>query len=388
MQFDSPAVFPRGFRCASRNCGLKPAAKDLALFVSDVEAAAAAVFTRNHFPGAPIILGRETILGGRLRAIVANSKVSNVATGARGVENARRMAIAAAAEIGTTADRVLVSSTGVIGVQLPIGIIEDGLRGMAAELRSDPLVGAEGIMTTDTYAKALSVRVGDARITWVAKGSGMIEPNMATMLAFIFTDAEIEPGALDGMLREAVDVSFNMLSVDTDTSTSDTCAILANGLAGPVPAADFQAALTAGCIRMTEMLARDGEGATRLLRTTVRGALNRAEARRIAKSLVNSPLVKTMVYGADPNVGRILMAVGKCFDCTIPQDRTDASINGYPVVRAGQRLEFDDAVVRAALTTDTVTIEVTLGAGEAQATAYGCDLTKGYIDENAAYYSS
>ncbi len=388
IQFDARAVFPRGFRCASRNCGLKPTAKDLALFVSDVDAAAAAVFTRNHFPGAPIVLGRETIRGGRLRAIVANSKVSNVATGLRGVANARRMASAAATEIGTTADRVLVSSTGVIGVPLPIDIIERGLRGMAAELRADPLVGAEGIMTTDTYAKALSTRVGDATITWVAKGSGMIEPNMATMLAFIFTDAAIEPGALDAMLREAVDVSFNMLSVDTDTSTSDTCAILANGLAGRVPAVEFQRALTAGCIRMTELLARDGEGATHLLRASVRGALNTAEARRIAKSLVNSPLVKTMVFGADPNVGRILMAVGKCFDCTVPPDRTDAAINGYPVVRAGERLDFDDAVVRAALATEVVTLEVTVGAGDGSATAYGCDLTRGYIEENAAYYSS
>ena len=388
IHFDRPAVFPRGFRCASRNCGLKPTAKDLALFVSDVDAEAAAVFTRNHFPGAPIILGRETIRGGRLRAIVANSKVSNVATGDRGVENARRMAVAAATEIGTTADRVLVSSTGVIGVPLPIEIIERGLRGMSADLIDDPLVGAEGIMTTDTYAKAISTRVGPATITWVAKGSGMIEPNMATMLAYIFTDAALDRGTLDAQLRTAVDVSFNMLSVDSDTSTSDTCAILANGLAGPVAADEFQDALTAGCVRMTELLARDGEGATRLLRTTVRGALDIGEARRVAKSLVNSPLVKTMVYGADPNVGRILMAVGKCFDCTIPRDRTDAAINGYPVVQGGERLEFDDAVVRAALATEVVDIEVTLGAGTASATAYGCDLTKGYIDENAAYYSS
>ena len=388
IQFDSRAAFPQGFRCASRNCGLKPTAKDLALFVSDVEAEAAAVFTRNHFPGAPIILGRETILGGRLRAIVANSKVSNVATGARGVENARRMAIAAATEVGTTADRVLVSSTGVIGVQLPIETIEQGLRGMSRDLVNDPVVGAEGIMTTDTYAKALSTRVGNATITWVAKGSGMIEPNMATMLAYIFTDAAIDRGDLDAMLRAAVDLSFNMLSVDTDTSTSDTCVILANGLAGPVHTSEFLTALTAGCIRMTELLARDGEGATRLLRTTVRGALDMREARRVAKSLVNSPLVKTMVYGADPNVGRILMAVGKCFDCTIPRERTDASINGYPVVRGGERLEFDDATVREALSTDVVDIEVSLGVGDASATAYGCDLTKGYIDENAAYYSS
>ncbi|MDQ3949190.1 MAG: bifunctional ornithine acetyltransferase/N-acetylglutamate synthase, partial [Gemmatimonadota bacterium] len=192
MEFHDPPIFPRGFRSASRNCGLKPVAKDLALFVSDVDAAAAAVFTRNHFPGAPIILGRETIRGGRLRAIAVNSKVSNVATGARGLDDARRMAAAAAAEVGTSPDRVLVSSTGVIGLQLPIETIERGLRGMADELSENPLLGAEGIMTTDTYPKALSVGVGDVTITWVAKGSGMIEPNMATMLAYIFTDAAFD----------------------------------------------------------------------------------------------------------------------------------------------------------------------------------------------------
>jgi glutamate N-acetyltransferase/amino-acid N-acetyltransferase len=388
MQFHDRARFPRGFRTASRNCGLKPTGKDLALFVSDVDAAGAAVFTLNQFPGAPIVLGRETIEGGCLRAIVANSKVSNVATGPRGLENARRMAAAAAAEIGSTADRVLVSSTGVIGRQLPIDIIERGIRGLAADLQEDPIVGAEGIMTTDTYPKAVSLSVGDATITWIAKGSGMIEPNMATMLAYIFTDAAFDARSLDRMLRDAVDVSFNMLSVDSDTSTSDTCAILANGLAGRVDANAFGQALTAGSVRMTELLARDGEGATRLVRTVVRGAKDLTDARRVAKSLVNSPLVKTMVHGADPNVGRILMAVGKCVDCTLRPAATDAFINGYQVVRGGERLEFDDAVVRAALATDVVEIEVALGVGDAGATAYGCDLTKGYIDENAAYYSS
>jgi glutamate N-acetyltransferase/amino-acid N-acetyltransferase len=314
--------------------------------------------------------------------------VSNVATGPRGLENARRMAAAAATEVGTSPDRVLVSSTGVIGRQLPIDIIERGLRGMVAELQDSPLVGAEGIMTTDTYPKALSVSVGTATITWVAKGSGMIEPNMATMLVYIFTDAAFDARPLDGMLRAAVDVSFNMLSVDSDMSTSDTCAILANGLAGAVDAGAFRDALTAGSIRTTEMLARDGEGATRLLRASVRGAKTIGEARRVAKSLVNSPLVKTMVHGADPNVGRILMAIGKCVDCTMKPESTAASINGHPVVRGGQRIDFDEAIVRAALSTEAVDVEVALGVGDASAIAYGCDLTKGYIDENAAYYSS
>jgi glutamate N-acetyltransferase/amino-acid N-acetyltransferase len=388
MSFHERPRFPRGFRCASRHCGLKPGGKDLALFVSEVDAAAAAIFTRNQFPGAPVVLGRETIRGGMLRAIVVNSKVSNVATGERGLSHARRMAAAAATEVGTTTDRVLVSSTGVIGVPLPIDTIERGLVGMASELQDDPLVGAEGIMTTDTLPKALSMSLGDVTITWVAKGSGMIEPNLATMLAYIFTDAVLDAPALDQLLRKAAHVSFNMLSVDTDTSTSDTCALLANGMSGAVKEAEFLEALTAGCVRMTEMLARDGEGAEHLLRCTVRGALSEDEARRIAKSLVNSPLIKTMVHGADPNVGRILMAVGKCTDCALLPQATDAWVNGHQVVKDGVRLAFDDAVVRSALKTEVVDLVVSLGVGEAGATAYGCDLTKGYIEENAAYYSS
>jgi glutamate N-acetyltransferase/amino-acid N-acetyltransferase len=386
--FDSPPVFPRGFRCASRNVGLKPTARDLTLFASEVDAAAAAVFTRNHFPGAPIILGRETIREGRLRGIIANSKVSNVATGLAGIENARRMAAAAARELRTTANRLLVSSTGVIGVPLPIEKIERGIVGIADELQDDPMIGAEGIMTTDSHPKALSARVGEATITWVAKGSGMIEPNMATMLAYIFTDAAFDAGTLDTLLRDAVGMSFNRLSVDTDTSTSDSCVLLANGQAGAVSREAFSDTLREGCLRMTEILARDGEGATRLIRVTVRGARDSAEAHTVAKSVVNSPLVKTMVHGADPNVGRLLMAVGKCFDCTIVPGSTDAWINGFQVVRGGERLSFDDAVVRETLSRDTVELEIALGISDGRAQVYGCDLTKGYVEENAAYYSS
>jgi glutamate N-acetyltransferase/amino-acid N-acetyltransferase len=323
-----------------------------------------------------------------LRAIIANSKVSNVATGAAGVENARRMARAAAAELGTTAEQILVSSTGVIGVPLPIEKIEAGVVGMAAELQDDPMIGAEGIMTTDSHPKALSASVGAATITWVAKGSGMIEPNMATMLSYIFTDAAFDAATLDRLLRAAVAPTFNMLSVDTDTSTSDTCAILANGLAGPVDEAAFLELLTAGCRRITEILARDGEGAEHLVRVSVRGALNATEAHVVAKSIVNSPLVKTMVHGADPNVGRLLMAIGKCFTCTIQPTTTDAWINGYQVVGHGERLSFDDAIVRDTLAREVVDLEISLGVGSGTATAFGCDLTKGYVEENASYYSS
>ncbi len=388
MPFHERPVFPRGFRCAARNVGLKATAKDLSLFVSDVDAAAAAMFTRNRFPGAPILLGRETIRGGTLRAIVVNSRVSNVATGEQGLAHARRMAAAAAREVDTSADRVLVSSTGVIGVPLPIDKVEVGIVGMAADLVEDPLVGAEGIMTTDSHPKALSTSVGEATLTIVAKGAGMIEPNMATMLVYVFTDARLDAGTLDAMLRDAVHVSFHMLSVDTDTSTSDTCAILANGMAGAVDLAAFRAALTAACIRMAETLARDGEGATKLLRITVRGAATEAEARTISKSLVNSPLVKTMAYGADPNVGRILMAIGKCFDATLLPDATGACINGVRVIEGGRRADYDDVALREQLRGDPIDIEIDLGVGRGEATAFGCDLTEGYVKENAAYYSS
>jgi glutamate N-acetyltransferase/amino-acid N-acetyltransferase len=323
-----------------------------------------------------------------LRAIIVNSRISNVATGEEGLANARRMAAAAAAEVGTSETRVLVSSTGVIGVPLPIEKIENGVRGLTAELVADPMVAAEGITTTDTHPKAISTRVGPATISIVAKGSGMIEPNMATMLAYIFTDAELSSTSLDRMLRDAAFVSFNMLSVDTDTSTSDTCVIMANGTAGAVDEGAFSDALQAACIHMTEILARDGEGATKLLRVTVRGAAGIDDARRVAKSLVNSPLIKTMAHGADPNVGRILMAIGKCFDARIENDSVLASINGIPVVENGMRAAFDEGHVRETLADDIVDLEVDLGAGTAEAIAYGCDLTAGYVEENAAYYSS
>jgi glutamate N-acetyltransferase/amino-acid N-acetyltransferase len=388
MNFHQSAIFPTGFRCASRNCGLKPVARDLSVFYSDVPAQAAAVFTRNRFPGAPVIVGRESVSGGRLQAIVINSKVSNVGTGDEGILNARRMATAAARELSIPPEEVLVSSTGVIGKQLPIELIEMGLVGIAAQLSNDPLIGAEGIMTTDTHPKALSVQVGRAVITWVAKGAGMIEPNMATMLAYIFTDARFDAATLDRLLRAAVENSFNMLSIDTDTSTSDTCAILANGLAGEVAEDEFASALNAGCIHMAEIMARDGEGATKLLRATVDGAATRADARTVAKSIINSPLVKTMAFGADPNVGRVLMAVGKCFDVEQDPRLTNVWINDVNVFASGRRCDYDEAALREVLAGDPVDIRVSLGIGDHQATAFGCDLTHGYIDENAAYYSS
>ena len=388
ISFHEQPVLPIGFSCATTNCGLKPSAPDLALFFSDTPAAAAAIFTRNLFPGAPIIVGRELIRGGTLQGIVVNSRVSNVGTGDAGVEIARRMGRAAAAELGVDPAHVIMSSTGVIGVPLPIEKIENGLRGMKAQLQRDPLVAARGIMTTDRHPKAISTSVGKTTLTIVAKGAGMIEPNMATMLVYIMTDAAFDALTLDDMLRRAAHVSFNMLSVDTDTSTSDTCCILANGKAGDVDAGQFYQTLEAACIHMTEVLARDGEGATKLLRVNVRGAASETEARKIAKTIVNSPLIKTMAYGADPNVGRILMAIGKNFDASVTRERVRANINGTLVVEGGMRASFEDEALREVLRGDPVEINVDLGIGVGAATAYGCDLTEGYIGENASYYSS
>lgn len=380
--------FPRGFRCASRNCGLKKSDPDLALFVSEVPAEAAAIFTRNHFPGAPVIVGRELVRGGRLQAVVVNAKVSNVATGERGIEDARMMGRLAAAEVGVAPELVLMSSTGVIGRRLPMEKIEAGIQGISAELCDDPWVGARGIMTTDTEPKVLSVEVGGATITAVGKGAGMISPNMATMLVFIFTDAAVPAPALRRHLLAAADRSFHCLSVDTDTSTSDTVAILANGLAGPVDEGEFGEALATLCRGMAEWVARDGEGATKLLRVHVEGAADDREGMRIAKAVVDSPLIKTMAFGADPNVGRILMAIGKCVDCRIDPSRTSAEIQGMQVIQGGVRADFEESEVRERLQQGPVDIRISLGIGEGRGLGLGCDLTEGYVEENAAYASS
>jgi glutamate N-acetyltransferase / amino-acid N-acetyltransferase len=386
--FHDPPRFPRGFRCASRHVGLKASGRDLSLFASDRPATAAALFTRNHFPGAPIILGRERIRAGRLQAVVVNAKVSNVATGDEGVENARRMGRAAALELGIPPELVLVSSTGVIGRRLPIEKIEAGLVGMADELGVDPLVGAEGIMTTDRIPKAFSLQVGEATLTAVGKGAGMIAPNLATMLVYFFTDAEVSAPELDAMLRESARESFQLLSIDTDTSTSDTVAILANGHAGPVDPGDFLQGLWTLSVRMAEAIGRDGEGATKLLRARVTGAASDEEARQVARALVESPLIKTMAFGADPNVGRILMAVGKCVDCQVVPHQVGARLQGIEVVRGGAAVPFDEPRLRRLLAGDPVEIEVELAVGPGEARAFGCDLTEGYIRENAAYAST
>jgi len=390
MTFHEHPRLPRGIRCAGRHCGIKEKSGDLdlSLFVSDVPARAAALFTRNHFPGAPVVVGRERLRAGILQAVVVNSKVSNVATGEAGLADAREMGRLAAEELGISPELVLMSSTGVIGRRLPMDKISRGLKGMAGELGEDPFPGARGIMTTDSAPKVLSLSVGGATLTAVGKGAGMISPNLATMLVFMFTDADLSGIDLHALLVKAADTSFQCLSVDTDTSTSDTVALLANGMAGAVAEADFADALERISIRMAELVARDGEGATKLLRVTVDGAASDSEARKVAKTVVDSPLIKTMAYGADPNVGRILMAIGKCFDCTIVPERTQARIQGVQVIQDGASAPFEDSEVRSLLKNDPVEIAISLGVGGGAGIALGCDLTEGYIEENAAYASS
>ncbi len=388
MRPHDPPRLPTGYRCAAVNCGMKPDGYDLSVFVSSVEASAAAVFTRNRFPGAPVIVGRDIIRSGVLRAIVVNSKVSNVGTGDEGIAHARRMAAAVSREFRIPEAQVIMSSTGVIGKPLPIDRIEAGIRGISDQLVDDPLVGATGIMTTDTHPKALSLEVDGAVLCIVGKGAGMISPDMATMLVYILTDARIDAPDLDRMLRASVRVSFNMLSIDTDMSTSDTCVAMANGLAGSVDHDRFQQALTFACIEMAKMMARDGEGATKLLQARVCHAPSEATARRIARALIDSPLIKTMAYGGDPNIGRILMAIGKCTDCDIDFSTVRVYVNDRLVFCDMKRHDFDEAEVRRALAVENVEIRVDLQQGDAAATAYGCDLTEGYIRENAAYYSS
>lgn len=387
----TPPLAVPGFSWLGRNIGIKDDTLDFAVAAAQAPCAAAGVFTRNNFPGAPVIVGREHIRGGRLQAVVVNSKNSNVATGPEGIEDARRMCRGIGAALGIEPTLVLPGSTGVIGRPLPIDRIEaacrearDGLSPTAEALERF----AQAILTTDTHPKWVSRRIGGATLTGVAKGSGMIEPNMATMLSYFFTDALLEPAALQGMLERAVARSFNRVSVDSDTSTSDTVAVLANGQAGAVPAADFEAALTDAAIELAQAIARDGEGATKLIEITVSEAPSQAVALAIARSVVNSPLVKTAIYGADPNWGRFVMAVGKVFEHPVPLEnlRIEFATAGEPLVISASRME-DATLERITdyLRGDTVRIRIRLGQGAHSETVWGCDLTEGYVRINAEY---
>ncbi|MBI4499436.1 MAG: bifunctional glutamate N-acetyltransferase/amino-acid acetyltransferase ArgJ [Chloroflexi bacterium] len=382
-----PHVFPKGFLSVAKNVGIRDDTLDFTMVYSEAPCSAAAVFTQSCFAGAPIVVGREHIADGRLQAVVVNSKNANVATGQQGIANAREICALVAAELGIAPEEVFPSSTGVIGRQLPMDRIRTGIAGLRSELKPDNLEAtARAIMTTDTRPKMRSLRVGDAVLFGMCKGAGMIEPNMATMLAYFYTDAQFSPEELRELLRAAVHVSFNMISVDTDTSTSDTCALLANGLAGAVDRAAFQEALTAMAIELAKDVARDGEGATKLIEAQVRGARDEAQARKVAKAIINSPLIKTAVYGADPNWGRVAMAIGKNHEyADLDPERIQIAF-GPTVVYDGRDLGEDLLeAVQAYLQGDEAVIAVDLRLGAASATAWGCDLTEGYVEINGKY---
>jgi glutamate N-acetyltransferase / amino-acid N-acetyltransferase len=377
---------PQGFLSLAKNVGIKDTTLDLTVIYSTVRARAAAMFTRNRFPGAPVIVGRKHIANGFVQALVVNSKNANVAMGQQGVDNAVETCRIAAEELNIDYRDVLPFSTGVIGRLLPMDKIRAGLRGIKKELKPDNLkLAAEAIMTTDTFPKFVSCRVGRAVIAGIAKGAGMIEPNMATMLVYLMTDAELPKAALRPMLRRVVDRTFNCMSIDTDTSTSDTVVLMANGLAGKVGLRQFESGLLQVCEHLTREIARGGEGVTKLITVDVHGAKNSGQAKRIGKLVVNSPLVKTAVYGADPNWGRVIMAVGKSFDTSIEPAKVTIGFGDTDVFRKGSPVDCDLEALRGYLSQKEVSIKINLGVGKASARAWGCDLTEGYIKENAYY---
>jgi glutamate N-acetyltransferase/amino-acid N-acetyltransferase len=386
----STVPLPRGFHAHVANVGIKDDTDDFVVVASDTPCTAAAVFTRSRFAGPSVQVSRRHVADGSLQAVVVVSKNANVATGKQGLADAEELAAAVAAAVGCPTDDVRVTSTGVIGRPYPMERIRSHLatlRGPFAD--TDAVRVATGMMTTDTFAKTAAATVGDgpdaARVVGVAKGVGMIEPDMATMLTFVFTDAEVSAEDLDRVTRQVVERTFNSLSVDTDTSTSDTAAVLANGAAGPVDVEQFTGALERVCTDLVRQLARDGEGATKLLLVDVTGARDDDQARRVAKAVVNSPLVKTAVHGADPNWGRVAMAVGKCADDTdIDQDRVTIAFGGSEVYPSPIG-EVELAELEAYLRGGEVLISVDLGIGDRSWRVYGCDLSDGYVRINADY---
>jgi len=388
MEHRQPDDFqhPQGFLSLAKNVGIKDNTLDLTVIYSTVRARAAAMFTRNRFPGAPVIVGRKHIAKGFAQALVINSKNANVAMGKLGIENAIETCRIVGEELGVNPYDVLPFSTGVIGRPLPMDKIRAGLRGIRTELKPNNLkLAAEAIMTTDAYPKYFSCQVGSAVIAGIAKGAGMIEPNMATMLVYLMTDAELPKAATRPMLRRVVDRTFNAMSIDTDTSTSDTVVLMANGLAGKVRLGQFEKGLLEVCEYLTKEIARSGEGATKLITVDVRHAKTAAQAKRVAKCVVNSPLVKTAVYGCDPNWGRVIMAIGKSFDPSIEPSKVTIRFGVTNVFKKGSPVDCDLEALRKYLGQSEVSIAVDLGIGKASARVWGCDLTEGYIKENAYY---
>ncbi len=375
-----------GFRFAGVACGLKPQtaayggrALDLALIVSDAPCSAAGVFTQNRFPAAPVLYNKQVLQTNAtaMRAVVINAGNANACTGQQGLADAAAMAALAEAELGLPACSALVMSTGVIGLPLAMEKVEAGIRDAIALARSETgqssegrMLSAQAIMTTDTKPKLAARQVGGATLLGMAKGAAMIHPNMATMLAVVVTDAAVEPAALHAMLRRAVNRSFNAISVDGDTSTNDTVLVLANGLAGPVDPAAFEAALTEVCTDLAQQIVRDAEGASKFVTVRVSGAASAAEAHQVAQTIATSLLVKTAVYGGDPNWGRVLAAAGRS-GVELNPDRAALWFAGddgaeYQVVATGAPLAYDEAEAARIFTCHDLLIHLDLGAALAR----------------------
>jgi glutamate N-acetyltransferase/amino-acid N-acetyltransferase len=392
---------PLGFRASGVHCGIRKSQskKDLALIIADVKCSAAAVYTQNKVCGAPITVTRENISGGHARAVIVNSGNANTCN-ANGIDIARAMCSLVEGAAGVPAGEVIIASTGVIGEPLNIEPIRSGMGALVAGLSHDGQAAAEAIMTTDTAAKqdAVEFQLGDktCRIGAMAKGSGMIMPNMATLLGFITTDAAVEPDALNALLHEAVEDSFNMVSIDGDTSTNDMVSIMASGLIGnePITMSDsgeraaFLKALKHVCVALARMIAKDGEGATKLITCHVANAPDKHTARAVAKSVINSSLIKAAMFAADANWGRILCAIGYApaeFEIGAINVSLSSSAGSIKVCENGSGTGFDEKTAKQILLQGEVTIEIDMAQGDGEATAWGCDLTYDYVKINGSY---
>lgn len=386
---------PAGYSAGAVYAGIKTYGEDkldLAILASDRPCAVAATFTRNRLHSASVDVNRAHLANNRAQAVVVNSGIANSSTGQRGLGDARQMAEWTAARLGVDPADVLVCSTGVIGHFLPMEQIGAGIDAIALE-PSGGASFARAIMTTDLRPKHASVGFGPYTLGGATKGSGMIHPNMATMLAFLTTDAPVQPAFLQATLSAIVDRSFNLLSIDGDTSPSDTVLLFANGAAGgdmitagsPL-AAEFAGALESLCVHLAKEMARDGEGATKLIEFTVRGAASVNDARALVRLLSTSYLLKSAVHGADPNWGRIVAVVGRS-GIVVSEPGVTVSICDIRVFENECPTEFDAAAVAAAMKGDTVTIEVDLGVGSSEATGWGCDLSADYVSINADYHT-
>ena len=397
-QIDGGITAVSGIRAAGVHAGIKaPDVKDVALIVTDVPATVAGVFTKNSVTAAPVLVCREHLSDGLAQAVIVNSGNANACTGEVGMANAQRMAAATAEQLGIAANLVLVSSTGVIGQQLPMDKIESGIQIAANALSTEGGAdAAEAIMTTDTHPKsvAVEVEVGDVsvRIGGIAKGSGMIAPNMATMLSYLTTDARISAEVLQTALNRVVDDTYNLLTVDTDRSTNDTVLILATGHADnteivTASGEDYEAfcdGLLFVCTELVKMLARDGEGATKLVEVVVKHAKNRDDAESAARAVAESPLVKTAVFANDANWGRIMMAIGKS-GAEFDPYQVDVWLADYRLVKGGMDAGYDEDEATALFGQDPVRITIDLAAGDAEITMWTCDYSYDYIRINADY---